>query len=248
MIRFLNIASGSKGNATLFWNEDTLLLLDMGVCKQALLNALAEANKTLEDISAVIITHEHSDHIKGLSFIPKGCPIYAGRETPVAPTVPLSPLEMFEVGSFSILPLRTSHDALDPLGYVLYSGAEKFVYMTDTGVIPDESLPYLDDARFYIIESNHDLAMLKESKRPEWLKKRIKGDCGHLSNTQSAKYMLSLVSEKTKHIYLAHLSEECNTPKAALGTYEKVFQKAKKAMPAVSVLKQWESTFGGDEE
>jgi len=246
MISFYNIASGSKGNATLFYNEDTVFLIDMGVSKQELFDALKAIGKELKDIAALFITHEHSDHISGLHYIEGVCPIYAGINTPIPFTNAIDKLKMINVGSFSILPVRTSHDALDPLGYVIYSGTEKFVYMTDTGYIPKRSLKYMDGANYYIIESNHDLNMLKQSRRAEWLKMRIAGKKGHLSNKQSAEYMLSLVNEKTKAIYLAHLSEECNTPSLALETYAKSFEEAKKPMPQVFVLFQHESTRGGD--
>ena len=96
--------------------------------------------------------------------------------------------------------------------------------MTDTGYIPEESLPYMDNANFYIIESNHDLKMLKDSSRPMILKKRIHSKHGHLSNEESARYFVDLVGDKTKEITLAHLSLECNTPEKAIETWDKIFQ------------------------
>lgn len=248
MIRFLNLASGSKGNATLLYNEDTLLLIDMGVSRKLLSEGLAKIGKTVGDIAAIFITHEHSDHIKGLSFIHEAIPLYAGEKTFEKGHYILKPLDELDVGSFHVVTLETSHDAASPLGFLFVSGEEKFLYMTDTGYVPETSLPFMKECDYYLFESNYDHKMLMSSKRPLLLKQRIAGDCGHLSNVDSALTLSYLIGPKTKKIYLAHISEECNTPELALSSYAKVFQKKHISFPKECIipLKQWEMTEGGD--
>ncbi|MBP5694230.1 MAG: hypothetical protein J6X03_02095 [Bacilli bacterium] len=121
-------------------------------------------------------------------------------------------------------PLKTSHDAINPCGFLIENDGEKLIYMTDTGTIPKKSLKYMVNADYYFIESNHDLDMLNNSGRPRFLINRIAGSYGHLSNEDSAYYMSGLVGPKTKKIILAHLSEECNTEELALKTYKYIFE------------------------
>ncbi len=227
MISYVIASSSSKGNAAFIYSETTLIQIDMGVSLKQLNDAIRQTPFSLSDIQCLLITHEHSDHVKGLSL--KGykqlnIPTYAGKKTLKKPTKEIKEEDSFEIGDFTIIPVRTSHDAEHPLGYVLINGKDKLVYMTDTGYIPEESLPYLENAKYYIIESNHDVDMLMNSKRPMDLKKRIISEHGHLSNFDSANYISSLVGDKSKEITLAHLSEECNTPEIAISTWESVFK------------------------
>lgn len=227
MIRYVMASSSSKGNAALIYSATTLIQVDMGVTLSALKNALALTPYKMEDIQALLITHEHSDHIKGMSlrgYSRLKIPTYAGEGTLKETTHIIEEESSFEIGDFTIIPIRTSHDANHPLGFIFIQGNEKLVYMTDTGYIPEESLPYMENANFYIVESNHDLTMLKESARPMSLKRRIHSKHGHLSNKESASYFVDLVGNKTKEITLAHLSLECNTPSKALDTWKKIFQ------------------------
>lgn len=250
MISFLNIGSGSKGNATLIYNEDSLILVDMGLPRSSLKAALDEINRPIEDILGVLITHNHDDHIRNLKTLHNSYPIYAGKEAILDEHIGVNPTDSFSIGSFDIIPLRTSHDAPDSFGYLFISGDERLLYMTDTGRIPNEDLPYMKDCDYYILESNYDVWMLMHSKRPIYLKRRIKGDYGHLSNKESALHMSSLIGEHTKKIYLAHLSEECNTAEKAKKTYKKIFKEkgVTFSIDNIITLKQHEMTFGGDEE
>ena len=130
----------------------------------------------------------------------------------------------YTFGSFKVIPLKTSHDAINPCGYIFEDKDEKLVYMTDTGKILKKSLALMNNADYYFIESNHDLDMLYNSGRPQSLINRIAGIKGHLSNEDSAYYMSGLIGPKTKKIMLAHLSEDCNTEKVTLETYRRVFK------------------------
>ena len=247
MISFVVVGSGSKGNATLLFDEETLIQIDMGLPMRRITAALESINKNKSDLQGILITHEHTDHIKNLSMYKGKVPIYASKGTIDYFDHEVVPFDSFEIGTLSVIPFMTSHDAANPVGYVVISGKTKLVYLTDSGYIPEESLDYLKDADYYIMESNHDLKMLMKSNRPAVLKRRIKGDEGHLSNVDSAIYLSELVGPKTKEIYLAHLSEECNLPELALEAYRKTFKK--KEVPYdidIICLKQNEAVRGGD--
>ena len=247
MISFVVVGSGSKGNATLLFDEETLIQIDMGLPMRRITAALESIKKNKSDLQGILITHEHTDHIKNLSMYKGKVPIYASKGTIDYFDYEVVPFDSFEIGTLSVIPFMTSHDAANPVGYVVISGKTKLVYLTDSGYVPEESLDYLKDADYYIMESNHDLKMLMKSNRPAVLKRRIKGDEGHLSNVDSAIYLSELVGPKTKEIYLAHLSEECNLPELALEAYRKTFKK--KEVPYdnnIICLKQNEAVRGGD--
>ena len=247
MISFVVVGSGSKGNATLLFDEETLIQIDMGLPMRRITAALESIKKNKSDLQGILITHEHTDHIKNLSMYKGKVPIYASKGTIDYFDHEVVPFDSFEIGTLSVIPFMTSHDAANPVGYVIISGKTKLVYLTDSGYVPEESLDYLKDADYYIMESNHDLKMLMKSNRPPVLKRRIKGDEGHLSNVDSAIYLSELVGPKTKEIYLAHLSEECNLPELALEAYRKTFKK--KEVPYdinIICLKQNEAVRGGD--
>ena len=225
-MRFVVVQSGSKGNATLVIDKGRVLLIDMGVSLSTLKEALDKENLNLYNINAMLLTHEHCDHTKGIRYLPP-LPIYCTKETFVNENaVELEPYKEFQIEHFKIIPVSTSHDVNNPLGFVIDTGDEKLVYLTDSGKITVKTLQKIKNADYYIIESNHDPEMLMATNRPMMLKKRILCTKGHLSNEQSATYMTKCVGERTKEIVLAHLSEEANCPEVALDTYRKVFEDA----------------------
>lgn len=244
------ISSGSKGNATLVISKNTVILIDMGISLTRLKEGLTEMNIELSDITGAIFTHNHSDHINGIKFLsPK---IMYGLEG----TLPgsLSNIcelyKTFKIGDISVTPIRTSHDAKNPCGFVLEDDKEKMVYMTDTGVFLDETLPYVKDPTYLIIESNHDIKMLLNTKRTYELKCRIMSELGHLCNEDSAIAACSIIGQNTKEITLAHLSEEANTPELALAAYIKVFRHFGVRVDdyLLRCANQWQSTIGGNDE
>jgi len=249
MIRFIIVGSGSKGNATLIYDEKTLIQVDMGVPLKRVKESLKTIHRSLDDIQGILITHEHCDHINTLSLMPPSIPVYAGLGTLSDHFNPIESETPFHLGDFVIFPLSTSHDATNPMGFLISHDGEKLVYITDTGCVPEGDLPFMRDADYYIFESNHDYRMLMESSRPPVLKRRIHGDHGHLSNAESALCLSSLVGSGTKAIYLAHISEECNSEKIAFETYRKVFSRRHKSLEGIRLVcaKQWEPTKGGDE-
>lgn len=252
MLRFLNIASGSKGNATLIYNEDSLILLDMGITKTLLLKGLRKIKKKYKDINGVLITHAHYDHIKGLRTLGDDFPMVAGEGVlePRPNRTEVHPGDEIHIGSFIVFPFRASHDSTSTMGYLISHKGEKLVYLTDTGVVLPSALPYMVNAEYYIIESNHDYKMLMQSNRPFSLKSRIAGDIGHLSNVDSALAIMSVMGDSTRKIYLAHLSEECNTPSLAVRTYMRIFKERDIPFSRDNIipLKQYEMTLGGQTE
>jgi phosphoribosyl 1,2-cyclic phosphodiesterase len=248
MISFIVVASGSKGNATLVYSKTTLFQIDMGVPLCDVKTALSSLGKTTKDIQAVLITHEHSDHIKTLPLLSETTPVYSSEGTLKNPSKTLVPYQEFVLGDFRIMPFSVSHDAANPIGFLIRQGDESLGYVTDTGYLSEQNLSLLKGATYYIFESNHDYRMLLHSHRPASLKHRIHSDVGHLSNSDSAFYMTELVTPDTKGIYLAHLSEECNAPELAMQTYQDAF--IKKGLRTedypVHLTQQWASTKGGD--
>lgn len=218
------IASGSKGNATLVKHKDTLILIDLGITLTRLNEALASLSLSLKDIDAAIFTHEHSDHLNGLKSIsPKK--MYALNGTlPSSLSNVVNVYESFKIKDIKITPFPVSHDAKNPCGYILESDSEKLVYLTDTGVFLEETLPYVKNPTYLIIESNHDIQMEMRTNRSFQLKHRILSEYGHLCNEDSAFASIEILGDNTKEIILAHLSEEANTPEVALEAYHKVFK------------------------
>lgn len=246
-MKLIVVESGSKGNATLVIDEGRILLIDMGVTLTSLKNALSTINKTPLDIDAVLVTHNHVDHVKGMKYI-EPCPIYCVPGVYQSRnTNDITPYEKFMIEHFAITPIRASHDAINTVGFVIKNKNEKLVYLTDTGMIPDRSLSKMKNADYYIIEANHNIKKLHQTNRPASLKLRILSDEGHLSNEASAIYMSELVGKNTKEIILAHLSEEANTPELALKAYTKVFNKCHIDLEKINLhcASQREMVFGG---
>lgn len=241
------IGSGSKGNATLIKDKDALILIDFGISLERLNEGLAEMHVSFSDIDAAFFTHDHGDHIKSIkSLSPKK--MYALEKTLPSLSNIIEVNQEVQIKHLIIKAFKTSHDASNPCGYVITSQNEKLVYMTDTGVVPTESIKVMKNPDYLIIESNHDIKMLMTSKRPMDLKKRILSEHGHLCNEDSAFAALEIIGSKTKEIVLAHLSEECNTEEKALEAYRNIFNYKNIDLSNINLhcAKQWVSTIGGN--
>ena len=238
------ISSGSKGNASIIYDETTTILIDMGITLKRLEEGLNEVDKDIDDIDFCLFTHDHSDHIKGVNYLNKNLCFSRKGTINLLEKHDLEIFHEYLFGDINVIPLPTSHDAIAPCGFLFKKDGEKIAYLTDSGYIPDSTLEFLHNCDYYFIESNYDEKMLFDSSRPMFLKERIAGDMGHLSNEQSAEYMCELIGEKTKTIMLAHLSEECNSPDVALKTYKEVFEKEKVSLNHVKCIcaKQWSSS------
>ena len=218
------INSGSKGNATVVFTKEATILIDVGIPVSIIEEELKKFNKTINDIDIVLITHNHTDHIRSVkSFSPKK--IYSLKGTmPGSLSNVIEENKPFKVLDVTITAFPTSHDAINPCGFILESEDEKLVYMTDTGVYL--SNPLVKNPTYLIIESNHNIQKLLHTNRPMELIQRIMSDYGHLCNEDSAFAAIDIIGDKTKEIILAHLSEEANTPELALEAYKKVFSYA----------------------
>lgn len=228
-MQFDVISSGSKGNATLVISNQEVILLDFGISKKRIETALSSYGMGFSDIEAFFITHDHSDHASQVSQAPaeriySGCPTFPKLESSLPSLNLLRPFSNVKVGCFSVTAVPLSHDCKNTLGFVVEDGTESLVYLTDTGFVPEKDFPYLKGKNYYVFESNHDPEMLFHSKRPDYLIRRIISDKGHLSNADSAYYLSNLVTDNTKEVVLAHLSDECNTEEKAIETYEMVMQ------------------------
>jgi len=236
-MKFIILASGSKGNSTYLEIGNEKILIDCGISYKQVRLRLAEHNKTIDGLTKVFITHEHGDHIAHLGMLAKkhDFDIYLSEgslknlkkkikyEIDCRRYKTCVPEEMLEFDNFKVLPFNVYHDALEPFGYRFYENDKSLVYITDTGYFPQRKYSLIANAEAYIIESNHEVEMLLESARPWMLKRRILDDEGHLSNEDSANLLLNLAGDRTKIIVLAHLSEECNLRSKALEAYNKAF-------------------------
>ena len=244
------LASGSKGNSTYIETEKHHFLIDLGTSSLCAEKRLKELGADPKKIEGIFITHSHTDHIAGLRvFIKKYSPtIYLTKKIykEVKDIVPL-PLACFieeelSIEDFHIGIFKTSHDTEESVGYIFTEKEKSVVYVTDTGYINLKNEEKLKNKSLYIMESNHDTEMLLEGKYPYYLKQRILGDRGHLSNADSAYYMTKFIGENTHKIILAHLSHENNTEEKALDTYKEVFHKKNLDFDAIVVAKQEEKT------
>ncbi len=251
MLSFVSLGSGSKGNAFLVTDGESVLQIDMGRPREVLEAFLSAHHLKLSDINALLITHTHFDHISTVKTIyrkgrRKGPEIYA-----LSPKYKekdyLLPLgEKMVFGNLSVLAFPTSHDSLFSCGFrIEEKEGESLVYITDTGFLPIDIFPYIENPTYLVLESNHDPFMLASSSRPLPLKRRIKGDKGHLSNEQCASYFVDIVGPNTKEIYLAHLSEECNKEEFALTSAKNALEKLGRNDISLTCLKQWINVYGG---
>ena len=229
MIKFCNLFSGSSGNATLIQTETTTLLVDAGMSCQKIEKALTSLGTSLSEMDGILISHEHSDHIKGLEMIAKkyGTFIYASTKTwdamsflkiPEAVKYRFIPDSTFTIGDITVLPFSIPHDAADPCAFSLFHEQKKITIATDIGHLDETLLQKMYASDILLIESNYDTNTLLSGHYPYPLKKRIQGDFGHLSNEVTSKAVKTLYENGTNHIVLGHLSKENNFPELAYQT------------------------------
>lgn len=220
------LASGSKGNAYVVEGPTHSLLVDDGLSLRELKRRAAEVNCDLSRVSACLVTHEHSDHTKGLQVLRKHFegPFYASQGTATArPTMETLGFTTFltgdtlQVGCLEVTTFATSHDVCDPVGLVVRCEQDSVGICTDTGFMTPAALETLRDLRILALEANHDERMLATGPYPSYLKKRVSGTLGHLSNAQAACAAAQLVGSHTRTLVAMHLSQENNRPSLAVG-------------------------------
>lgn len=225
------LASGSEGNSTFFSYQNEKILLDIGKNAKYIKEKLLEIGENPQDITAILISHTHDDHVSALrvflkSFHPK---VYVTEKMfydleclKDYPNVVIYD-DDFYLGDVKVTTIRTSHDASDSRSFILSVGEESLVYLTDTGYLNRKYFPVLENRTYYLMESNHDIEMLMNGPYPKWLKQRVLGTLGHLSNKDSSFYLSKLIGNKTEKIILMHLSKHNNTEEKALQTLEETF-------------------------
>lgn len=242
------LSSGSSGNTTYIEYENTKILIDIGNSCKYVADKLKEMRSEPDKIDAILITHTHVDHIKGLKvFSKKYNPvIYATKgilnELDYIDNYYLIDKNELTIGDIHVDVIKTSHDAPDSVGYIINGSDKSLAYITDTGYINEKYFPKLKNKDLYIMESNHDIEMLNNGPYPFKLRQRILGDKGHLSNYDSARYLSTFMGNKTKHIILAHLSEKNNTEKLAYEALVKRLKDEGNLGPEIIIAKQNEET------
>ncbi len=223
MLRLLPVASGSTGNCMLAEIDEKRILIDLGVTASMLHSALSSNGYDWQDIDAVLITHTHSDHIKGLDVCMKriAAPIFMSRTSKdklmMERAVPLAYAARTEIlPGLWITAIRTSHDCPGSVGFKIETDSTRFGYITDLGEVPETTMDLLSGSDCIVIESNHDEEMLRYGRYPAFLKKRILSEQGHLSNEACAEAVARFAERGTRHFFLAHLSRENNRPALAL--------------------------------
>jgi phosphoribosyl 1,2-cyclic phosphodiesterase len=227
MIGFCPLASGSKGNCIYLGTSNTKVLIDAGISTKAIKSKLEEINVDLSDIDAILITHEHTDHIQGLKVLAykMGIPVFANHETAKGiveyfhdcPKFKIfSTGETFEFGEMEIHPFSIQHDTMDPVAFTIKTQNLKLGFCTDLGFVTTLVQNQLRDCDYLYVEANHQPSMVHASARPMIYKQRVLSRSGHLSNESCGKLLSEVANPKLKHVHLAHLSSECNTHETAL--------------------------------
>lgn len=225
-MKFATICSGSSGNCTYIEGGHTSILVDAGCSNRHLSASLAKYGKRPQDISALLISHEHSDHISGITRFARrfGIPVYASVRTwenlPCRDDFFPEDRHIFEygmsIGDIDIDFFRLSHDAVQPVGFVFACSDTRVAIATDTGVVTPSMARAVRNADGLVLEANHDVSMLMNGKYSYALKQRVHGELGHLSNQQAGLALRELAGENTRSVILAHLSEQNNLPRLAL--------------------------------
>ncbi|XEC95061.1 MBL fold metallo-hydrolase [Paenibacillus tarimensis] len=226
-LRFTVLASGSTGNATIVQSEDATVLIDAGLSAKKLEQFMKERDLEGRRLDAILVTHEHSDHVKGLGPIARkyDLPIYANEATWEAMSkhvgditedkrkvMPTGTAVEFGgiVGRMRVESYAISHDAAEPVGYCFYNGDCKISLVTDLGYMSDKVKEQVIDSDVLVLESNHDTEMLRMGRYPWNIKRRILSDIGHLSNEAAGDALCELMTDRTQRVYLAHLSLDHN--------------------------------------
>lgn len=222
-MKFSVLASGSTGNAVYVESDDQAFIVDAGLTGKKMEQLFAKIDRDIKKLSGILVTHEHSDHIKGVGVLARkyNVPVFANEKTwqamtPSVGNIPLDQRFQFNMetvqafGTLEIESFGVSHDAADPMFYTFHENGRKLAVITDTGYVSDRMKGIIRGADAFVFESNHDVNMLQMGSYPWSTKRRILSDVGHVSNEDAAIAMSDVVFEKDTHIYLSHLSKDNN--------------------------------------
>lgn len=237
-VQFTILGSGSTGNCSYLETDEIRLLIDAGFSGKQIRERLASIQRTPERLTGILLTHEHSDHTQGIKTIAvkHQIPVYCNRltkesiERQVQKPVPFqvfSTGSTFEIGDVTIDTFSIPHDAYDPVGFLLRTPAGNIGYLTDLGHATRMIIERVRPANILVLEANYDRKLLQEDTRRPWsTKQRIMSRHGHLSNDSAADVAEKIVTESLRHIYLCHLSQDCNDPELAHATVSKRLKEA----------------------
>ena len=222
MITLCPLASGSKGNAVLLKTHEGNILFDAGISVKALKDKLDLLNVSVESIKAILVSHEHHDHIAGIKTLSLryNIPILANYATAeaIVETIGECPRftifttgESFEFLGMTIHPFSVQHDGVDPIAFTVMAEGKKIGLCTDLGFVTGSVRHALRDCHILYVEANHEPEMVHASSRPDIYKRRVLSRTGHLSNEASAHLIADVAHPRLRHVFLAHLSSECNT-------------------------------------
>jgi phosphoribosyl 1,2-cyclic phosphodiesterase len=229
-VQFTILGSGSSGNCAYLETDQTRLLIDAGLSARQIRQRLLGIGRTPENLTGILITHEHSDHVQGLAVLATKLrlPVYCNRLTKEAIELQLqTSLEFrlfstgasFEVGDLQVDTFSVPHDAYDPVGFLIHTGVCRIGFLTDLGHTTKLVIERVRRANILVLETNHDMKLLQDDVRRPWsIKQRIASRHGHLSNHAAAEAMEQIVSADLQHLYLGHLSGDCNRPELAHAT------------------------------
>ena len=231
MFKYCSVGSGSSGNCHYVGYKNTNLIIDAGLSGKKIETNLSKADVDIKTVKGILITHEHSDHIKGAGILSRkhDIPIYANKNTWEAMKDKIGNVKdynikifesnkQFEIEDILIKPFLIGHDAAEPVAYNFYNGKEKISIATDLGCINDSIRDNVFDSKLVVLESNYDESMLMMGSYPYYLKRRVLSSKGHLSNEDAANFCTELIKKGTQTILLAHLSKENNFPELAYET------------------------------
>ncbi|KXG73920.1 MBL fold metallo-hydrolase [Thermotalea metallivorans] len=240
--RFCSLASGSSGNCQYIASEEYRILLDVGLTGKKIIQCLEGIGEEIGKIDGILVSHEHSDHIRGIGVLSRRfhIPIYANTKTWNEIKDKIGVVheenirvfhtgEPFAIGDIRVKAFPISHDAMEPVGFSFYHDQGKISVATDLGYVDDRIKAEIQDSDLLVLESNHDVEMLKMGKYPWYLKKRILGDKGHISNETAGNVIAEMMEANApiRHVLLAHLSKENNFPELAYETVRGILESRK---------------------
>ena len=218
-MRFACLGSGSRGNATLVEHGKTCVMVDCGFSTVEVERRMQRLNKPVEELDAILVTHEHADHIQGVARLSRKyqIPVWmtpgtgSALEQPPPDLHTLNAHESLTLGDLSVQPFPVPHDAREPCQYVFDSGNARFALLTDAGSVTPHMLNSIAGVDAMMLEFNHDRELLFAGRYPQWLKERVAGDYGHLNNEQAARLLQEMDSSRLHRLVAAHLSRDNNT-------------------------------------
>ncbi len=225
-MKLFPLYSSSSGNLYCLEHNDTNILIDVGISYKNICLALESINKTIDDVTAILITHEHTDHTKGINMICKkhSIPIYTCKKTKeyldsildsknIPSTIlPIEYNKLFKIDDIEVIPFETKHDAVEPCGFKISDGISNLTFATDLGIVTENVMNYLSGSDYIVLEANYDNIMLEYGPYPFSTKHRIKSNLGHLSNEDSAHVIASLLEKNNNtRFLLSHISSNNNT-------------------------------------